>query len=176
MSLLMRSMTWLAGCLPAMALAAGPQLKLPAFEQLRGIATESVNISIGPGTLRLAAGLVDFDNDPGDVEFKQLLHSLKGIYIRSFEFTGDNLYPGDEIEAVRAQLSAPDWSPVAQLRSRPDGEKVDIFVCMSHEKVSGLVLLASGRREFTIINVVGSIDLQQLATVERRFGVADLAR
>ncbi len=171
MFLSMRAITLLAGCLPAVALAAGPRLKLPEFEHLRQVATESVNVSIGAWPLGIAAGLVDFDHDPEDAEFRELLHGLKGIYIRSYQFGSDNLYPSADVEAVRAQLSAPDWSPLAQIRSRRDGEKVDIYACMSHERVSGLALVASGPREFTIINVVGTIDLPKLATLEKRFGL-----
>ena len=176
MSRLIRAITFLAGCLPAIALAAGPQLKLPEFAHLRQVATESVTVSIGAWPLGLVGRLVASDTDPEDAEFKELLQGLKGIYIRSYEFASDNVYPSTDVEAVRAQLSAPDWSPLAQIRSRRDGEKLDIYVCMSHEKVSGLALLASGPREFTIINVVGSIDPQKLATLERRFGLPHLPR
>jgi Domain of unknown function (DUF4252) len=165
------AVTLLAGCLPAMAFAAGPRLKLPEFEHLRELATQSVNLSIGGWPLGLAARIADSDNDPEDAEFRELLHGLKGIYIRSYEFASDNMYPSADVEAVRAQLSAPDWSPVAQIRSGHEGEKVDIYLCLSGEKVSGVALVASGPREFTIINVVGAIDIQRLATLERRFGV-----
>ncbi len=166
-----RAMRVLASCLPAVAVAAGPQLKLPAFEQLRPVATESVSISIGPGPLGLAARLADFDDDPADAEFRELLHSVKAVYIRRYEFAADGMYPGADVEAVRAQLTAPDWSPLAQIRGRRDDEKVDIYVCMSNEQISGLALVASGRREFTIINVVGTIDPRKLPVLERRFGV-----
>jgi len=81
------------------------------------------------------------------------------------------MYPSEDVDTVRAQLSAPDWSPVAQIRSGHEGEKVDIYLCISGEKVSGVALVASSPREFTIINVVGAIDIQKLPTLERRFGV-----
>lgn len=161
----------LAGCLPALVHAAGPQLKLPEFGHLRQVAKESVNVSIGAWPLGLAVGLANSDNDPDAAEFRELLHGLKGIYIRSYEFASDNMYPSADLDAVRAQLSSPDWSPVAQISSRREGEKVDIYLCMSGQKVTGLALVASSPREFTIINVVGAMDLEKLATLERRFGV-----
>ncbi len=165
------AVTLLAGCLPALAFAAGPQLKLPEFGHLRELATQSVNISLGGWPLGLAARVADSDDDPDAAEFRELLHGLKGIYIRSYEFASDNMYSSADVEAVRAQLSAPDWSPVAQIRSGHEGEKVDIYLCISGEKLSGVAVVASSPREFTIINVVGAIDLQKLATLERRFGV-----
>ncbi|TLY76556.1 MAG: DUF4252 domain-containing protein [Gammaproteobacteria bacterium] len=111
------AVTLLTGCLPMMACAAGPQLKLPEFEHLREVATQSVNVSIGGWPLGLAAWVADSDNDPDAAEFRELLHGLKGIYIRSYEFASDNMYPSEDVDTVRAQLSAPDWSPVAQIRS-----------------------------------------------------------
>lgn len=165
----------LALCLPAIALAGGPQLKLPQFESLRHAATDSVNVSIAGWPLGLVAGLADLDGDPQDAEFKELLRGLKGVYIRSYEFGSDFAYPSADVDAVRAQLSAPEWSPLAQVRSHRDGENVDIYVCMSNEKIAGLALIVSGPREFTIVNVVGSLDPQKLATLEKRFGLRHLA-
>ena len=170
-----RVMACVAACLPAMAWADGPQLKLPAFDHLQRVATNAVNISIGPWPLGIAARLLD-DNDPGDAEFQQLLRGLRAIHIRSYEFASDNMYSTADVDAVREQLSSSGWNPLAQIRSHRDDERVDVYVCTTHDRVSGLALVASGRRKFTIVNVVGSIDLQKLATLEDRFGLRGLAR
>jgi Domain of unknown function (DUF4252) len=77
---------------------------------------------------------------------------------------------------VREQLAGAGWSPVTQVRSRDDDEKVDIYVCMSHEAIIGLAVVASGKRKFTILNVVGSLDPQKLARIEDRFGLPQLPR
>ena len=162
-------------CLPALAAAAGPQLQLPAFEQLQQSATDSVNLSIGPGTLGLAAHLMA-DSGADDAGFARLVKGLKGVYIRSYEFPRDGAYPAEALEAVRRQLSGPDWTPVTRVRSHGDGEQVDIFVCLVHEHMEGLALIASEPRKFTILNVVGSFDLRQLATLEHQFGLPALGR
>jgi hypothetical protein len=175
MSLLTRVIACVAACLPAMALADGPQLKLPAFEHLQRVATSSVNLSIGPWPLGIAARMLN-DNDPRDAEFQQLLRGLRAIYIRSYEFASDNMYSTADVDAVREQLSSPGWNPLAQIRSHRDDERVDVYVCTTNDRVSGLAVVASGRRKFTIVNVVGSIDPQNLATLEDRFGLPDVAR
>jgi hypothetical protein len=164
-----------AACLPAVTLAAGPQLELPAFEHLQQRATDAVNLSFGPSTLGLASHLLQ-DSDPADAGFAQLVRGLKGVYIRSYEFAADDAYPTEAVEAVRRQLAAPDWTRVTQVRSHGDGEQVDIYVCLVHGKMEGLALIASDHRRFTILNVVGSFDLRQLATLEHQFGLPALGR
>jgi len=175
MSMPKRTLALIAACLPVMAFAAGPQLKLPAFSHLQHLATDSVDISLGPAALGLAARLAAHDDSPDaqDAQARAVLRGLKGVYIRSYEFSGDDMYPAADIDAVREQLSGPEWSRLTQVRQR-DGEKVDIFVCITNDKVSGLAVIASDRRNFTIVNVVGSLDLAQLGRLGQHFGLAHL--
>jgi hypothetical protein len=175
MSLPKRTLALIAACLPVVALASGPQLKLPPFSHLHHLATDSVDISLGPGALGLAARLLAYDDlaDGQDAQTRELVRGLKGVYIRSYEFSGDDLYPAADIDAVREQLSGPEWSRLTQVR-QADGEKVDIYVCMTNDKVSGLAVIASDRRNFTIVNVVGSLDLHQLGKLGQHFGLAHL--
>ncbi|MGH8137629.1 MAG: DUF4252 domain-containing protein [Steroidobacteraceae bacterium] len=175
MSMPTRALACLVLCLPAMALAAGPQLRLPAFDQLQRIATDSVNVSIGPWPLGIAAAMLD-GKDARDAQLQELLRGVKAIYVRSFEFASANRYSQADLDGIRAQFSASEWRPLAQIHSHRDDESVEVYVCMANEKVSGLAVVASGPRELTIVNVVGSIDPQKLAVLEDRFGLPNLAR
>lgn len=172
MSLPKRTLALIAACLPVVALAAGPQLNLPPFSHLHHLATDSIDISLGPGALGLAARLLAYD-DSADAQTRELVRGLKGVYIRSYEFSGDDLYPAADIDAVREQLSGPEWNRLTQVR-QSDGEKVDIYVCMTNDKISGLAVIASDRRNFTIVNVVGSLDLRQLGKLGQHYGLAHL--
>ena len=49
-----------------------------------------------------------------------------------------------------------------------------MFVLIDGEKAQGLAIIASEPREFTIVNIVGNIDLEQLHDLEGNFGVPDL--
>ena len=42
------------------------------------------------------------------------------------------------------------------------------------DKVQGLAIIASEPREFAIVNIVGSIDLEKLHELEGNFGVPEL--
>jgi hypothetical protein len=51
---------------------------------------------------------------------------------------------------------------------------VDVFILLNGDKAQGLSIIASEPREFTIVNIVGSIDLEQLHELEGKFGVPNL--
>ena len=49
-----------------------------------------------------------------------------------------------------------------------------MFVLVDGDKAQGLAIIASEPREFTIVNIVGNIDLEQLHDLEGNFGVPKL--
>lgn len=156
-------------------MAEGPRLNLPAFDHLQRIATDSVNVTIGPWPLGMAAGMLD-ERDKQSAELHELLRGLKAVYVRSYEFACDNMYSKADVDAVREQLSSPGWNPLAQIHSQRDDENVNVYVCMANDKISGLAVVASAPRKFTIVNVVGSLDPHKLALLEDQIGLPDLAR
>jgi hypothetical protein len=164
-----------AACLalPTFAAAQGPQLRLPSFSSLREAATESVNIDLGSLPLRLTAWLMS-DDDPDSAEVKKTIKGLKSVQIRSYTFSSDFTYPQADLDQVRAQLSGPGWNPLVQLRKHADQdgtgkETVDIYVAMEDRKVKGLVIIDCEPREFTIVNIVGTVDLEHLASLRKTF-------
>jgi len=72
---------------------------------------------------------------------------------------------------VRKQLAGPGWSPLAQVHRRESQEHVDVFLNMSGDKILGIAVIASEPRSFTIVNVVGNIDVDKLAKLEGEFGI-----
>ena len=46
--------------------------------------------------------------------------------------------------------------------SKKENTNVDVFVLIDGDKAQGLAIIASEPREFTIVNIVGNIDLEQL--------------
>ncbi|HUO18718.1 MAG TPA: DUF4252 domain-containing protein [Steroidobacteraceae bacterium] len=165
----------LAALLTAVALAAPPPglLVLPEFDALAKKATESVNISLDPALLGLAASFLD-SNEPQDAATRQLIAGLKGIYVRSYTFDADFAYPAAQVDAVRAQLTAPAWQRLVQVNSSREHTHVDIYVCAEHGVAQGLTIIASEPREFTIVNIVGAIDLARLHQLEGKFGIPKL--
>src|SRR5277367_4370636 len=147
--------------LPTLAAAQDARLKLPDFSSLAGRATETVNISLGPWLLRMAGAFID-DKDEDAAATKHLLAGIKSIQVRSYQFAAENAYSPADIDAVRSQLAGPGWSQVMQVHHREKNEDVDMYVLIENNVTKGFALIASQPREFTIINIVGSIAVDDL--------------
>ena len=159
-----RMQTVFLACLmiPALGLAQDAQLKLPEFKSLAGKATESVNISLSPWLLRMAGSFID-EKDEDSAATKHMLSGIKSIQIRSYQFAADNAYSTADIDAVRSQLAAPGWNQVMQVHHRERNEDVDMYLLVENNVTKGFALIASEPREFTIINIVGAFNLNDLS-------------
>jgi hypothetical protein len=153
----------------AMAAPAAP-LKLPEFDALAAKASESVNVSLDASLLGLAASFLD-PSDPQDAGAKQLIAGLRGIYVRSYTFDRDVPYPAAEIDSLHRQLSTPGWQSLVKVRKEKEHTNVDIYISTDQGKANGLAIIVSEPREFTVVNIVGSIDLEKLRRLEGKFGV-----
>ena len=97
-----------------------------------------------------------------------LLQDIKSVRVRNFTFDTDDAYSQADIDSVRKQLQGPGWSALATVHRREPREDVDVYVCLEDDKIKGLAVIASEPREFTIVNIVGSIDLDKIAQLEGR--------
>jgi hypothetical protein len=161
--------------LAATALGATPQPKLllPSFDGLADKATESVSITLDTTLLGMAAKFLD-PNKPEDAAAREVLAGLQGIYVKSYTFDEDFAYPKADVDKVRKQLTAPGWSRLVEVRSKKEQTNVDIYMSVDGNKALGLAIIASEPREFTIVNIVGSVDLDKLHRLEGKFGVPKL--
>jgi len=163
----------LALTLCGLGASADPLLKLPNFEALADKADESVVITLDSKLLKMAARFLDSE-DPEDAAVRDIVQGLTGIYVRRYSFSGDFAYPKSDIDSVRKQLASQNWQKLVETRSRKEQQAIDIFVSMNGDKANGLAVIASEPREFTIVNIVGSIDLDKLHKLEGHFGVPEL--
>jgi len=157
----------------SVARAADARLLLPDFRALEAKASESVSVTLDSSLLAMAARFLD-PNKPEDAAARDVIAGLTGIYVRSFTFDGDFAYPKEDVDSVRKQLSGPGWQQLVQVHSRKDHNDVDVYVRMEGNKANGLAIIASEPREFTVVNIVGSIDLQKLHELEGHFGIPQL--
>jgi len=159
---------------PALAWAApNPRLVLPDFAALAQKATQAVTITLDPGLLSLAARFLD-TNDPQDAATREIIKGLQGIYVRSYTFDRDSAYRQEDIDAVRKQLAAPGWNRLVETHSKRTQANVDIYIMLDNNQAIGLAVIASEARQFTIVNIVGAIDLEKLHKLEGQFGVPKL--
>lgn len=158
--------------LPAILPAQDLQLP-PDVEKLSAKAKETVEVKMDGPMLRWASKFLSAE-DPDERKAAKLITNLKGIYVRSFEFDNEGAYTSAELEELRAQFHPPVWSRVVGVRSQHDGDNVDIFFKVEDDHMAGIVIVAAEAKELTFVNIVGPIDVDQLADLGGEFGIPKL--
>jgi hypothetical protein len=141
-------------------------INLPDFASLEAKAKDSVNITLGPRMLQSMSMFLG-GADPEDAAIKRLLNGIQSIQVRSFEFDADNAYSAADLDAIRKQLSVPGWTALMNVHERDRKQDVDMYTLIRNEQTRGFALIASEPRQFTIINIVGSIKMSDLPELEK---------
>ena len=154
------------------AQAQGSRIQMSSLDHLAPKASETVDVNIDERLMKMAAKVFS-DKDADEKEVKELVAGLKGIYVRSFEFDADGQYSAADVELIRAQLRAPDWTRLVNVTSKKEGT-FEVYMLMNGEQIGGLVVLSAEDKELTVVNIVGPVDLEKLAKLEGQLGVPDL--
>lgn len=147
--------------------------KMPDLENLASRATETVNVTLDQSMLQLASGFLSKD-DPDEVEVKRLISKLKGVYVRSFEFDKEGEYKPSDIETVRAQLKAPGWSRIVDVKEK--GEKTEIYLQKDGDQIGGLVVLSAEPKELTIVHIDGPLRPEDLSRLGGHLGIPEISK
>jgi len=160
-------------------LACGLAALLPAqqfkidLEHLAAKSSHVVDLSLSGSTLQFAARFMD-GNDPDEAKVKKLMAGIEGIYIKSFEFKQDGAWSQADLDNVRNQLRAPEWQRIIGFTSKEDNETAEVFVRYENKKVTGVAIVVTEPREFTVVNIAGQVDLDSLADLSGHFGLPKL--
>jgi hypothetical protein len=150
------------------------EIKLPAeVEKLSSTAKETVEVKMDGPMLRWASKFLSAE-DPDEQKAAQLVQNLKSIYVRNFEFDKEGAYSSAEVEALRSQFGPPVWSRVVGVRSERNGENVDVYFKLENEKMAGIVIISAEPKELTFVDIVGPIEVDQLADLGGEFGIPKL--
>jgi hypothetical protein len=156
--------------LPALCLAEPPPLKLPSLAGMQRDAVDQVNITLGPLVLGFARFVMQHaDDDPQAAAVSDVLRGVKKVQVHNFQFKADHVYAQSELDSLRAQLNSPQWHQMVQVRNHDTHEDVDIYCALDNNLISGLVILAAEPREFTLVNIAGTIDPSQIAGLRQTF-------
>jgi len=147
------------------------RLRLEGLDRLAPKAAEAVQIEID-GILMKFAGAILSDKDPEERAVREIVGGLKGVYVRSYEFSSDGQFSEADVALVREQLRAPIWSRIVDVESR--GLKIgdaEVYVANEGGRVEGLALLVVGPRLVTVINIVGAVDIDKLQRLKETFNL-----
>ena len=149
-----------------------PRIQTVSLDHLVAKASRTIDVNVDERLMKLAAKLLS-DKDAEEKEIKGLVAGIKGIYVKSFEFEADGQYTAADVESIRTQLRGPSWSRMVNVTSKKDGV-LEVYLSFQGELVNGLAVLATDDREFTVVNIVGPVDVSKLAKLEGQFGVPEL--
>jgi hypothetical protein len=134
---------WLVAALPVgPARAQSARLQLGGLKQLASKAQEVTDVTLDQQMLQLALNFMSKDE-----EARQLIQHLKGVYIRSYEFSKEGEYSPADVDGILAQLRAAPWQRIVSNRD------------------------VKTNKELTVVNIVGPIDLRKLSELEGHFGI-----
>ena len=145
----------------------------PNIERLGAKAADSVNVTVDGALLQLAAKFLS-SRDPDHEIVKRLISRIKGVYVRQLTFDTPGQYSDVDLDPLRAQLNAPQWSRMASVRSQKKGENVEVYLRMDNQQIASVALIAANPTELTFVNIVGPIDLDALASLGGHFGIPRL--
>ena len=163
----------LLGLMSAIAVNAQDAARLH-FENLNGLearAQDVVEVNIDGKMLDLAKRVMVKVNDADAKKIGQAISGLKGIYVRVYNFANDNEYNVADVEQIRAQLNAPGWERLANVRSKKNNQKVDVFTMFTGDQMSGVAVVVSDTKSIAVINVIGPIDIDLLAEMSGKLSI-----
>lgn len=170
-----RFMTRICACFLFVLMPAWAQeIKFPAsFEKLAAKAVETVDVKLDSSMLKTAGAFLS-SKEPDQAKAKKLVSGLKGVYVKSFQFQKQGEYSESDLEAIRSQLKAPEWVQTVKVRSKKDNESVDIYFKKQGDTTTGMVIIAGEPMELTVVNIDGTIDLEQLGELGGQFGIPNV--
>lgn len=144
------------------------------FERLNGLenkAEEVVEVNIDGKLLDLAKRVMLKVNDPDSKKIGQAISGLKGIYVRVYNFKNENEYNIADIDEIRSQLNAPGWEKLANVRSKKNNQKIDVFTMFTGDVMSGVAVVVSESKSIAVVNVIGPIDIDLLAEMSGKLNI-----
>ena len=148
----------------------GQTVQLEALDKLAAKASESVTVSLDGNLLQLASRFLSND-DPDQARIKKLVASLKGVYVRNFEFDKVGQYQASDLEPIRSQLRDPKWKKIVEVRGRDNAE---VLLRQENEHViSGLAVIVAEAKELTVVYIDGPIDMDGLSKLAGNFGIPE---
>ena len=150
--------------------AQSARLQIDQLDSLANKASETVDVKLDEHLMQLTAKFF-VSKDPDDAEIRELIKGVKGIYVKSFTFEKEGEYSPAEIDSVMSQLRGGAWSKIIGVTSKKDGDNVEVYLNTAGDQINGLAVLSIEPKEFTVVNIVGPINLEKLVQLEGQFGV-----
>ena len=143
------------------------RLDLPRMEEkadeVVSVNLEGESLGVGQKLLAVRKGV--------SKSVRELIHGLKGVYLRRFWFSKKKAYSAEDTEPIRKQLEGDGWVPMIDVRDRRKLEAVTVYSYIENKEVTGVTVVSEEAQEFTVINIVGPVDLEALSELGEQLGM-----
>lgn len=151
------------------------RLNIDHLDRLAGAATELIDVTVDENLLQLGAKFLRPERSADEALIKEIVSALKGVYVKRLVFGREGEFADTDIDVVRSQLATPGWMKIVNVRSKKKNiRNLDVYLMSEGAVVKGIAVIAVEPMAFTIVNVVGPIDLEKLSRLEGRFGIPRL--
>jgi hypothetical protein len=160
--------------LAAVTNAQDARLNFAMLDSLEAGARDVVEVNIDGKLLDLAKRVTVKVNDEKAKKVGQAISGLKGIYVRVYRFENENEYNMADVDAIRSQLTAPGWEKLADVRSKKNNQKVDVFTMFTGDMMSGVAVVISDSKSIAVVNMIGPIDIEMLAELGGKLNIPNI--
>lgn len=150
------------------------RLRFENLNKLEAKASDVVEVNIDGKLLETAKRAMTKVNDENARKAAQAISGLKGIYVRVYKFDNDNEYNIADVEQIRAQMQAPGWEKVANVRSKRNNQKIDVFTMFTGDLISGAAVIVSESKTVALVNVIGPIDVDALVQLSGKLNIPEI--
>jgi hypothetical protein len=154
--------------------AQGPdgRLRLESLERIAPGATETVRIDVDGILLKLGKAMLS-DDDPDEKTVKEIIEGLRGVYVRSYEFKSEGEFKDADLSVLREQLRGPGWTRLVDVQKTRgvDFDGAEVYALTAGGRVESMAVIITEPKQLTVVNIVGSIDLDKLKRLEGSLGI-----
>lgn len=147
------------------------RLNLDRLSGLEGKARDVVEVNIDGKLLELGKRVMAKVDDEDAEKVAQAISGLKAIYVRVYNFEHENEYNVADVDEIRSQLSSPGWERLANVRSKRNNQKVDVFTMFTGNIMNGVAVVISDTKSIAIVNVIGPIDIETLVELSGKMNI-----
>lgn len=144
------------------------------FEKLAALeskARDVVEVNVDGKLLELAKRVMTKVEDRDAQKVVDAISGLKAVYVRVYNFERENEYNMADVDEIRAQLNSPGWERLANVRSKRNNQKVDVFTMFTGNIMSGVAVVISDSKSVALVNVIGPIDIETLVELGGKMNI-----
>ena len=94
--------------------------------------------------------------------------------MRVYEFAAEGQWAESDIADIRRQVGEAGWSRIMSITHKADGRKVEVHLRAAAGKIGGMVVLSTEPKQLVVVNMVGDVDVQKLASLQGQFGIPEI--